>query len=250
MHYYPHHIGDFIKDTANLNDHQMATYLRMIWTYYTEEQPLPDDCDGIAFAMRSDEKTVHLLLRHYFDLQADGWHQKRCDQHIEHFHSNSEKGRKAAVARWSKNKQKMPNECIGNADARRKKDSSKEQTQCKRNANAMHMHTKTDANAMVFDSNQQPTTNKDKTTLSGRPDEVQTAVWQAWLDVRKAKRAAKPSDIAMDAIKREAGKAGMELNDVLTLCVERNWVSFQAAWISNDRAVHLSATDDKFLGAI
>ena len=142
MHYYPHHIGDFIKDTANLNDHQMVTYLRMIWAYYAEEKPFPDDCEGIAFAMRSDEKTVHLLLRHYFELKDDGWHQKRCDQHIDHYHANSEKGRKAAQARWGK------------------KDQNK-QTQSTCNADAMHMHTKTDADAMVFDSNQQPITNKD-----------------------------------------------------------------------------------------
>lgn len=139
MHYYPHHIGDFIKETANLNDHQLATYLRMIWAYYLDEKPFDNDCESIAFAVRSDEKTVHLLLKHYFELIEDKWHQKRCDREIEHYKSNSEKGRKAAEARWNKHNQKQ-------------------QTQSEGNADAMHMHTKTDANAMVFNANQEPRT--------------------------------------------------------------------------------------------
>ncbi len=72
MHYYQHHIGDFIKDTANLDDHQLATYLRLLWAYYDTESPITGDIEDVAFAMRSDEKTERLLLRHYFFQQDDG----------------------------------------------------------------------------------------------------------------------------------------------------------------------------------
>lgn len=127
MHYYPHHIGDFIKDTANLDDHQLATYLRMIWAYYTEETPMHDDCESIAFAMRSDEKTVRLLLKHYFFLEDDCWHHARCDREIEVFHGKSEKARNSANARW-------------------------------KNANAKRAHSERNANEPVFDANQEPRT--------------------------------------------------------------------------------------------
>jgi len=66
MHYYTHHIGDFLKDTGHLSNDQMGVYLRMLWRYYLDEKPLQDDCESIAFAMRSDEKTVRLILRHFF----------------------------------------------------------------------------------------------------------------------------------------------------------------------------------------
>lgn len=235
MHFYPHHIGDFIKDTANLNDHQLATYLRMIWTYYLSEKPFKDDCEGIAFAMRSDEKTVHLLLRHYFDLQEDGWHQKRCDQQIKHYQSNSEKGRKAAEARWSKNKHKMPNECIGNADARRKKDSSKEQTQSERNADAMHMHTKTGADAMVFDSNQEPITNNQyKETTTGRSAPKGTRLpsdWELPDEYAKFCREQRPdlnpyhvADQFKDYWHSVAGQKGVKADWLATW---RNWIRNQ-----------------------
>ena len=58
MHYYRHHIGDFLKDTGHLSNDQMGIYLRMLWKYYLDEKPLHNDCESIAFAMRSDEKTV------------------------------------------------------------------------------------------------------------------------------------------------------------------------------------------------
>lgn len=100
MHYYQHHIGDFLKDTANLDDHQLATYLRMIWTYYGDEKPFEDDCEGIAFAVRSDEKTVRLILKHYFELAEDGWHHNRCDREIAQYKAKAEKARESANARW------------------------------------------------------------------------------------------------------------------------------------------------------
>jgi uncharacterized protein YdaU (DUF1376 family) len=82
VHYYPHHIGDFLKDAGHLTNEQLGIYLKMIWRYYLQEGPLPDDCESIAFAVGSDEKTVRLLLKHYFVLTDEGWRQLRCDKVI------------------------------------------------------------------------------------------------------------------------------------------------------------------------
>jgi uncharacterized protein YdaU (DUF1376 family) len=135
MYYYQHHIGDFIKDTSHLNDHQLATYLRMLWSYYTEEKPISGEYENIAFAMRSDEKTIRLLLQHYFVQNTDGWTHNRCEREILEFHAKSNKARESANARW-KNKKTM-------------------QSQSERNANA----SKINANEPVFDANQEPITN-------------------------------------------------------------------------------------------
>jgi len=56
MHYYQHHIGDFIKATARLSDEQSMAYLRLIWMYYDRERPLPDDIEALAFQLGSDRK--------------------------------------------------------------------------------------------------------------------------------------------------------------------------------------------------
>lgn len=128
MHYYQHHIGDFLKDTGHLSNEQLGVYMRMLWVYYDTEKPFTESCDDIAFAVRSDEKTVHLLLRHFFVQQDDGWHQPRCDREIARFHEKAEKAKSSANARWS-------------------------------NANAMRTHTERNAKATKSDANQQPITN-------------------------------------------------------------------------------------------
>ena len=139
MHYYRHHIGDFIKDTTNLDDHQLATYMRMLWAYYSEEKPLANAPEDIAFAMRSDEKTVGLILRHYFKETADGWRHGPCDREIADFHGKKEKASGSANARWKNAK--------NNANAMR--------PECERNANA----SKTDANQEPITNNQEPSKN-------------------------------------------------------------------------------------------
>ena len=128
MHYYQHHIGDFMKDTGNLSNEQVGVYMKMLWLYYSSEKPFADAPDDIAFAVRSDEKTVQLLLRHYFTKDGDLWHHDRCDREIAQYHNKSDKARDSANARW-------------------------------RNANAKRPHSERIADAPVFDANQEPITN-------------------------------------------------------------------------------------------
>ena len=128
MHYYQHHIGDFIKDTANLDDHQLATYLRLLWSYYDAESPISGNIEDVAFAMRSDEKTVLLILRHYFTQHDDGWRHARCDRELDEYKTKKDKARNSASARW-------------------------------KNAKAMRTHNECNAGDSVFHANQEPITN-------------------------------------------------------------------------------------------
>jgi len=98
MHYYQHHIGDFIKATARLNDSQSMAYLRLIWKYYDDERPLPNEMDVLAFQVGATEADVNLILRSYFKLEDDGWHQSRCDSEISEYHAKSEQASKAGKA--------------------------------------------------------------------------------------------------------------------------------------------------------
>lgn len=115
MHYYPHHIGDFIRDTANLSDAQCMAYLRLCWRYYGDEKPLDESLEDLAFAVKADEKMVGLILRHYFTQEADGWHHKRIDEEIAVYHAKSEKARASANARW-RGANALPTDSEGNAD--------------------------------------------------------------------------------------------------------------------------------------
>jgi len=213
MHYYQHHIGDFLRDTSHLSNDQIAVYLKMLWRYYDTEKPLPDDCEGIAFAVRSDEKTVGLLLRYFFQLAQDGWHHKRCDAEIAAYQQKSKKARFSANARWA-------------------------------NANAMRTHTDRNANEPKNDANQEPRTiNQEKEKINKKekpaaprrdveiPEGVLQSTWADWLQLRKAKRAP-VTQTAVEQIEREAVKAGWTLEQALAESTARGWTGFKADWLT------------------
>jgi uncharacterized protein YdaU (DUF1376 family) len=106
MNYYQHHIGDFIKATARLSDTQAMTYLRLIWVYYDSEAPLPDDPEALAFQVGGSQDDIRLILKSFFRLQDDGWHQLRCDREILDYHAMIEKRKKAGVISGEKRRSK------------------------------------------------------------------------------------------------------------------------------------------------
>jgi uncharacterized protein YdaU (DUF1376 family) len=128
MHYYPHHIGDFIADTARLSDSQCMAYLRLIWQYYDTEQPLLNDPDSLAFKIGSSAQDVALILKHYFVLDGDLWLHARCEKVLSEYRGKSDKARNSANARW-------------------------------KNANALRMHSERNADESKSDANQEPITN-------------------------------------------------------------------------------------------
>jgi uncharacterized protein YdaU (DUF1376 family) len=178
----------------------------MLWAYYTSESPITSDFEDVAFAMRTDEKTVRLLMRHFFTETPDGWHHTRCDKEISEYHSKAEKARNSANARW-------------------------------KNADAMRTHSERNPNATVFDANQEPITNnhkpiKEKATVVATPHGVSDSVWQDFVKHRKAKKA-QVTQTVIDGIQREADKAGWPLDAALRECITRNWQSFKADWVAD-----------------
>jgi len=98
MHYYQHHIGDFIKATARLTDGQSMAYLRLLWMYYDTEKPLKPDTKVLAFQIGTTVEEINLLLDSFFWLAEGGWHHTRCDQEIADYRAFLEKKSNAGRA--------------------------------------------------------------------------------------------------------------------------------------------------------
>jgi uncharacterized protein YdaU (DUF1376 family) len=103
MHYYQHHIGDFIKATARLTDGQSMAYLRLLWMYYDSEKPLKPDSKVLAFQIGATIEETELLLESFFWLAENGWHHTRCDEEIAEYRAflakKSNAGRASAERR-------------------------------------------------------------------------------------------------------------------------------------------------------
>jgi len=86
MNYYEHHLGDYAEATGHLTFVEDAAYSRLIRKYYSTEKPLPAEIKSVqrlVGAQKKDEKeAVETVLKEFFELRADGWHQDRCDIEI------------------------------------------------------------------------------------------------------------------------------------------------------------------------
>ena len=86
MNYYDHHIGDYDSATAHLSWVEDAAYRRLISLYYRTERPIPADinsaCRLVRAQSRDQRAAVEDVLREFFELRDDGWHQQRCDDEI------------------------------------------------------------------------------------------------------------------------------------------------------------------------
>ena len=102
MKHYPHHIGDFIRDTARLTDAQSMAYLRLIWQYYADEAPLDNNCNALAFGIGANASDVELILKHFFFLHDGKWHQSRCDKVLAEIYAKSKSASESAKVRWAK----------------------------------------------------------------------------------------------------------------------------------------------------
>lgn len=84
------HLGDYEAATAHLTILEDGVYGRMLRIYYRTEKPLPADLKQVCRLVRAISKperdAVEQVLADFFTLEADGWHQARCDEELQRYH--------------------------------------------------------------------------------------------------------------------------------------------------------------------
>ena len=210
MHYYQHHIGDFIKATSRLSDCQTMAYLRLLWMYYDSEKPLKPDIKILAFQIGASQEDTELLLQSYFVLCENGWHQKRCDKEIEEYRELLNKKSNAGKA-------------------------SAEQRRNRRLTDVEQMLNGSGTDEQLT-NNQEPITNnhkpiKERATVVATPVGVSEIVWQDFKNHRRAKKA-QVTQRVVDEIAKQAMLAGWPLEEAMKETVVRNWQTFKAEWVT------------------
>lgn len=89
MNYYEHHIRDYDAATSHLTWDEDLAYTRLIRWYYRKEKAIPADVKEACRQVRATSKTqrdaVESVLREFFVLCDDGWHNETCDEVIARF---------------------------------------------------------------------------------------------------------------------------------------------------------------------
>jgi uncharacterized protein YdaU (DUF1376 family) len=203
MHYYQFNIADYRKDTVHLTPMEHYIYRTLIDWYYLDELPIPNDLPLIIRRLSVAEGYIQQLqnvLNDFFILQ-EAWYHQRIEDEITAYKAQIEHASKAGKA---------------SAEARAKKN--------KTNVQQLLNTRSTDV---------QPTNNHKPITTNHKihtPDGVALTLWSDFLILRRAKKLP-ITNTALDGIKREADKAGITLNEAITICCERGWGGFKADWL-------------------
>lgn len=255
MRHYAFNVGDYAAATAHLTDAEDLAYRRLLDAYYAREAPLPVDeaaCARLARASsQAARKAVSTVLREFFTLEADGWHQKRADAEIERQHIKTEQARSAVNVRHDRDREAK------RANEQRRAD--------ERSTGVVRTYSEN------FDARIPPTTHEVTTTkptpplpagapppkaLGKRlPDDWQLP--QAWGEWALAER----PDLDRDAVRRIAAmfadhwraKTGSDARKADWEATWRNWVRREKAMNpkrADAREARRSASVSEILGAV
>ena len=118
MNYYDHHIGDYDADTAHLTWLEDMAYTRLMRLYYRKEAPIPGDiaqaCRLVRATSKEERAAVETVLREFFALMEDGWHQSRCDGEIAAYQARVAHNREVGKRGGRPRKAQAPKEPDGN----------------------------------------------------------------------------------------------------------------------------------------
>lgn len=239
MNYYEHHLGDYLRDTAHLSMLEDGAYRRLIDAYYIRETPLPLELRDVYRLVRAqskqDREAVDTVLREFFVQTPEGWKHNRCDREIGRFQDKQRKARASAEARWSQ--RQSHSEGNANAYANASPDAMRTHMRTHSEGNAPRARPQTPDTRHQSSEAELPTVNG-----AGAPDAkpmtvddlvaegVPKQVASDWLKVRRAKKAPL-TRTAWDAVKREAGQAGLTPAKAVQHAAEAGWQGFKAAWL-------------------
>lgn len=227
MHYYTFKPKDYMSKTAFLEPLEDLAYRRMLDHCYLTENPLPEDINEIAMLirMRSHTDSIKTVLHYFFDLTAEGYVNDYVVREISNYHNKSIKAKASADARWSK---------------KRNKDNSLDV-----DANALRNRSESNANHKPITNNDKPLTNNIDTCVSSsdkpkRFDFKKALIEKggneesviAFMAVRKTKKATN-TEKAFDLFMNNVNKSNMNLNQVLEICIQRDWKGFDPSWLNN-----------------
>lgn len=224
MNFYSFHIGDYASHTRNLSLLEDLAYRRILDLYYLSERPLNGSSTDVAreIGMRDQQAEVDYVLGRFFIRDGDLWRNSRADKEIKKYDVKREQASRAG----------------------------KESVERRLNARSTGVEIKPtgvdesgngrSTNQEPITNNHKPVKNKEKHIRASRFDAqahlesagVPPKVAADWLKTRKQKRLP-PTETALEGVKREAEKSGKTLAEVLTICCERGWAGFQAAWLEN-----------------
>lgn len=202
----PIYIGDYLADTTRLTTEQHGAYLLLLMDYWRSGKLPNDDSVLMQITKLSPDawSNAQAILKQFFIIEDGFLIHKRVEIELEKSLDNKTKSHNravtAALARWGK-----VNDATSNAQANLE--------QCPLPSPLPSTLSKTI---------------KDIPT----PEGVSDSVFSDFQKLRKGLKAP-VTQTAINALSREGQKAGMSLEQVMTICCQNGWRGFKAEWVKD-----------------
>jgi uncharacterized protein YdaU (DUF1376 family) len=205
MHYYKRNLGDYAKKAGRLTMLQHGAYTLLIDSCYDREvfPTLEQALEWTWASTEAEVEAVKFVLSRFFTLDKDGQYvQERILEELLHYHKNADTNKRIAEEREAKRREKRTNrEQVVNEPT---------------------------PNHKPITINQEP---KKKATGVACPDFVNQQVWDDWMTVRKDKKAKTLTETGWKKFVNQAEKAGWPIEQAISHCCLKNWISFEADWV-------------------
>lgn len=215
MHYYTHNIGEFAAQTRFLTPEEIGIYVILKDEYFANGMRLA--CERIANVMPPQcEASLKRVLQRFFREENGFFVCDAFEKELDSYKGKGEKNRENAKKRWEKKR-----------------------IECESNANLCDSHEvayEVDAN-LCLTNNHKPLTNnhikenKKKSDLV-KPEGVEEELFDEWLGFKKSVTKAKTSQRMVDAMVREAAKAGISTSQAMVTQMENGWQGFKAEYVN------------------
>ena len=228
MHFYTHNVGDFAVETKFMTFEQKGIYVDLIDHYLASGKPLASEWLANIKRLASDG-AVEAVLNACFEKDGEVFRSAKLDKMLQDYEKRAEKNREnAKKPRKSSSKNNglgVDCESVGSELANGKRIASESLTT---------------NNHKPITNNQEINKKTKQKKVVDKPEDVTEQVWKDFLLTRKEKKAPL-TQTALDLIKSEAEKAGVGLNEALSMACSRGWQSFKAEWVQGVRNGSFSA---------
>lgn len=235
MNYYTHNIGDFAALTQGLDLEAVGIVVRLFDRLMMTEKPIKTQWVLLAFPKESQEKAMS-VLEGLFEQSEEGWVFPLMMAQIEHFQRNSlknkENGRKGGRPR--KNLLSQSESRQTQIETQKKPTGFPEETQTEAKKSLTNNHKPITNNQEIDIDTRAESAPRVKEKLV-KPEGVSEQTWMDW-QALKRKLCKSCTQRMVNAIVREAAKAGMTVEEAMIYQLEKGWKGFEADWVTDKRS--------------
>lgn len=231
MFYYDHNIGDFAIETRGLTYEQIGIYISLLDWYASTQKPITREWLDVAYQGETKCKAI-ALLNAFFLKRDEGYVHLAIEKQIIAF---EDKSKKRSEAGKKGGRRKSASSTAAGDSAEKANESN-----CQANANITINHKPITNNQEIDRDTPAKPARPSKPKLV-KPEGVSDQVFDEW-QALKRKVSKGCTQRMVDAIVREAGKAGITPEAAMIYQLEHGWTGFEAEWYLNKQQRTASTT--------